>query len=293
MTCTTEPAGICLGCSLNCHDGHELKELYSKRKFQCDCGNGKFPSKCSLTPDKPTGNDRNQYNQNFKGLYCTCARPYPDPERTTPESMLQCIICEDWYHDNHLTSREYESKDDKTIDIPKDEDFEEVVCGGCMQQHEFLRLYEDLPIEVVKSEAPACVLEDLKQKQAGIIDAKKGMPAFMKDSWRKTLCGCSNCLTMYLSKGIEFLPDEEDTLKAYESKAQVKTADDAFSASSDAFEEKLSHSQKVEMAIGYRDMSTQLNEYLRGFAESKRVVTKDDISSFFEELSNKRQKVRK
>ena len=23
---------------------------------------------------------KNKYNQNFSGLYCTCHRPYPDPE---------------------------------------------------------------------------------------------------------------------------------------------------------------------------------------------------------------------
>lgn len=31
-TCTTtESAGVCLACSLTCHDGHDLYELYTKR----------------------------------------------------------------------------------------------------------------------------------------------------------------------------------------------------------------------------------------------------------------------
>lgn len=42
-------------------------------------------------------NIENKYNQNFYGVYCTCARPYPDPEGDE-DDMLQCIICEDWYH---------------------------------------------------------------------------------------------------------------------------------------------------------------------------------------------------
>lgn len=29
---------------------------------------------------KDATNAKNHYNQNFKGLYCTCHRPYPDPE---------------------------------------------------------------------------------------------------------------------------------------------------------------------------------------------------------------------
>lgn len=31
-------------CSYNCHEGHDLVELYTKRAFRCDCGNSKFPS---------------------------------------------------------------------------------------------------------------------------------------------------------------------------------------------------------------------------------------------------------
>lgn len=46
-----KPAGICLGCSLHCHDGHELHELYTKRNFRCECGNDKFGGvKCNLRP---------------------------------------------------------------------------------------------------------------------------------------------------------------------------------------------------------------------------------------------------
>ena len=30
--------------------------------------------------DKDEYNIENRYNQNFDGVYCTCSRPYPDPE---------------------------------------------------------------------------------------------------------------------------------------------------------------------------------------------------------------------
>lgn len=54
-TCTAggggEPAGVCLACSLHCHEGHDLYELYTKRHFCCDCGNQKFPQlNCTLAP---------------------------------------------------------------------------------------------------------------------------------------------------------------------------------------------------------------------------------------------------
>ena len=40
----------------------------------------------------------NQYNHNFHGVYCTCNKPYPDPEDLEPDEMIQCILCEDWFH---------------------------------------------------------------------------------------------------------------------------------------------------------------------------------------------------
>jgi E3 ubiquitin-protein ligase UBR7 len=92
-------AGICLACSLECHTGHEMVELYTKRNFKCDCGlSSKFTTvKCSFEQDwRKDANKLNEYNQNFSGLYCVCHRPYPDPEDTVSDEMIQCVCCEDW-----------------------------------------------------------------------------------------------------------------------------------------------------------------------------------------------------
>ncbi|KAL6441921.1 hypothetical protein ACFW04_002357 [Cataglyphis niger] len=99
-TCCSDKirAAVCLACSFHCHEGHELVELYTKRHFRCDCGNSKFDGKqCNLEKLKSAVNIENKYNQNFDGVYCTCARPYPDPEGDE-DDMFQCTICEDWYH---------------------------------------------------------------------------------------------------------------------------------------------------------------------------------------------------
>lgn len=101
----TDPSkagGVCLACCFHCHEGHDLIELYTKRNFRCDCGNAKFASKCTLCEHKDDTNELNNYNQNFSGSYCVCHRPYPDPEDPIPDEMIQCIICEDWYHSRHL-----------------------------------------------------------------------------------------------------------------------------------------------------------------------------------------------
>lgn len=51
---------------------------------------------CSQAKD--SDNPENSYNQNFDGVYCTCSRPYPDPENDVSDDMMQCVMCEDWYH---------------------------------------------------------------------------------------------------------------------------------------------------------------------------------------------------
>ncbi|XP_004584381.2 putative E3 ubiquitin-protein ligase UBR7 [Ochotona princeps] len=133
-TCTPEgeePAGICLACSYECHGSHKLFELYTKRNFRCDCGNSKFKNlECKLFPDKANVNSGNKYNDNFFGLYCTCKRPYPDPEDEIPDEMIQCVVCEDWFHGRHLGAIP-----------PESGDFQEMVCQACMERCSFLWAY--------------------------------------------------------------------------------------------------------------------------------------------------------
>lgn len=47
-TCLSNPeeevAAICYSCSLSCHSKCDLVELFARRNFKCDCGNGKFKS---------------------------------------------------------------------------------------------------------------------------------------------------------------------------------------------------------------------------------------------------------
>ncbi|XP_061729667.1 putative E3 ubiquitin-protein ligase UBR7 [Cydia pomonella] len=122
-------AGVCLACSLTCHENHDLVELYTKRNFCCDCGNPKFNHPCQYTENKTSLNDENIYNQNFSGLYCTCHRPYPDPDGVE-EEMIQCIVCEDWLHSSHLEAT-----------VPSPELYAEMICKACMDNNEFLHDY--------------------------------------------------------------------------------------------------------------------------------------------------------
>lgn len=138
----TKRAGVCLACSLHCHENHDLIELYTKRNFRCDCGNPKFGSQsCTFTPEKNDLNYDNRYNQNFSGVYCICHRPYPDPEATEEEEMIQCVVCEDWLHENHLEAT-----------VPNNDQYGEMVCKACMEDNDFLHDYSDIVINIVDKE---------------------------------------------------------------------------------------------------------------------------------------------
>lgn len=138
-------AGICLACSYQCHENHELIELYTKRNFRCDCPTERIGSnRCILNsslkqPEKL--NTENIYNQNFQGLYCICRRPYPDPERTTEEVMLQCVICEDWFHLQHLNASGNATKLADSCN--------EMVCESCMEKHPVLQGYSVLSLKAI------------------------------------------------------------------------------------------------------------------------------------------------
>ena len=45
LTClleTKKSAFLCLGCSIKCHDEHEIVPIGFKRSIRCDCGNNNF-----------------------------------------------------------------------------------------------------------------------------------------------------------------------------------------------------------------------------------------------------------
>lgn len=140
LTCAPEGnAGVCTACSLTCHDGHEIVELWTKRNFRCDCGNSKFGEFfCKLFPSKDVENAENSYNHNFKGVYCACNRLYPDPDVEEQVEMIQCCICEDWFHEEHIG---LESSDQ----IPRDDEgeplYEDFICKACSAVCSFLSTY--------------------------------------------------------------------------------------------------------------------------------------------------------
>uniref|UniRef100_A0A3Q0THH6 Putative E3 ubiquitin-protein ligase UBR7 n=1 Tax=Amphilophus citrinellus TaxID=61819 RepID=A0A3Q0THH6_AMPCI len=242
-TCTpsdAEPAGVCLACVNKCHDGHDIFELYTKRNFRCDCGNRKFGGfQCQLNPGKAEENLRNLYSHNFRGIYCTCGRPYPDADDQDDNEMIQCVVCEDWFHSRHLG-----------CPVAEPEELQEMVCEACMNKAPFLWTYaariavppvihvsdpeEEVQVdEAVNRSSPGKRTHEemtgrpakgttkiveckLKELQARGLERLRQGAVFWPYSWRAELCTCTSCKRAYVAAGVQFLLDQSDTILAYE-----------------------------------------------------------------------------
>ncbi|KAJ6611197.1 hypothetical protein B0H10DRAFT_2057382 [Mycena sp. CBHHK59/15] len=97
LTCP-EARGLCSACSIACHTDHNQIELFPKRNFRCDCPTFAIAHDCTLHTAKEPPNASNQYGQNFQAKFCRCGRPYD--AKTERETMIQCLSCEDWFHES-------------------------------------------------------------------------------------------------------------------------------------------------------------------------------------------------
>ncbi|CAK9798399.1 Putative E3 ubiquitin-protein ligase UBR7 [Anthophora quadrimaculata] len=290
-------AGVCLACSFHCHEGHELIELYTKRHFRCDCGNQKFGErKCNLDPSKDLINMENQYNHNFDGLYCTCKRPYPDPEDTVNDEMLQCVICEDWYHSKHLECEK---------EMPADGAYNEMICAECMRKNDFLWNYANKYTAFAggsqtssgdKEEGETIDVENQNQSK-GMCTMPRNNPkkkisprgsCFWTEGWRAALCTCEICKEVYREKNITFLLDPTDSVHAYEEAGKTNSRESQYEKGMKALA-SLGRVEQLTAIEEYNNMKERLKQYLQKFAENKKVVREEDIKEFFSEMESKKR----
>ncbi|KAG5652551.1 hypothetical protein H0H81_004612 [Sphagnurus paluster] len=103
LTCP-EARGLCSACSIACHTDHDQIELFPKRNFRCDCPTTSIDHACALHKTLEEANTSNVYGQNFQAKFCRCGRPYD--AKTESETMIQCLACEDWFHESCCNLRE-------------------------------------------------------------------------------------------------------------------------------------------------------------------------------------------
>ena len=152
-----------------------------------------------------------RYNQNFSGVYCTCGRPYPDPEDPVEDEMIQCVVCEDWYHGRHLGLGTAKAEEEEGKKLPQGADYAEMVCAGCASAHPWLEGYSDLDcrhkgkeedgeVDVEgKGKEDECPAERVKE------EGSAGRTFFFVSGWRERLCKCGKCGARYKEEEVEFL----------------------------------------------------------------------------------------
>ncbi|XP_061824888.1 putative E3 ubiquitin-protein ligase UBR7 [Nerophis lumbriciformis] len=325
-----EPAGICLACANKCHDGHDIFELYTKRNFRCDCGNNKFRDfQCQLIPAKDNENVKNLYSHNFSGCYCTCDRPYPDPDDQVNDDMIQCVVCEDWFHTRHLHCTMVEP-----------EELLEMVCEACMNKAPFLWTYaaqfavvsekdEEVDVEgeerlqhsgAITNEAPSTSLECKKQEGAETrsLPCKRSHDEMTDSSGKSktTACKLKDLQARNVERprrGAVFWPcswrSELCTCisckRAYVA-AQVHFLMDE-SDSVLAYENRgldepfgqhplmavtssMTRVQQLEFIYGYKELTAAITAFFHQCAAEKKVVTAEAVHQLFEELQARKRR---
>ncbi|EGF83126.1 hypothetical protein BATDEDRAFT_84659 [Batrachochytrium dendrobatidis JAM81] len=304
--------GVCYGCFVSCHTTHEVVELFQRRHFRCDCGTKCIKgTPCMLDPPglqqekSIQSNVENRYNRNFDGVFCVCLEPY-NPEVET-RTMFQCVICEDWFHDECVSK------------VPDEDAFEEFLCKACVVKHPFLQRYMHDPkmfcqVESDKTKTvddstptfnengkrklamPATqvdVLTDLSKVEEDVNVESDSIQncimlpiklecvpthLFALTNWHERLCHCTDCMDMYEREQLSFL---FETLEEF----TTEKDSDAGRSLLDVGMERLGQIDCVKAINGvhiYNKFKDNLMAYLREFGERGQVVTKKDVEIFFQ-----------
>ncbi|CAF4104699.1 unnamed protein product [Rotaria magnacalcarata] len=254
ITCNSNGhvTGICAACAYHCHANHEMNELYTKRCFRCDCGYSKLIHQpCKLYPVRTILFD------NFRGLYCSCKRPYPDKEAATnDDEMRQYIICADWFHGQHLG-----------VPLPMDDNQMDIICQACVSKYSFLANYDDSHSVIqtalvdnnaaVASNNQPCLLSN------NTVNNSEVRTIFLRDGWRKRFCRCAQCCKLYDDFNLTPIFDDEDAIEEYQKQALAKSENlDADNIIADSLE-NLGYARKLEVLSGIPEFKKSLGDFLR------------------------------
>ncbi|KAJ3025582.1 UNVERIFIED_CONTAM: hypothetical protein HDU68_006984 [Siphonaria sp. JEL0065] len=145
LTCSDKslgvPIGVCYACFVQCHTTHDVVELFDRRDFVCDCGTQRTEAsgvKCCLqTKSVGAENVTNKYDHCFGNIFCYCKKKYEYEKERENSFMLQCLFCQDWFHDACI------------INCPDEDSFDEFACRDCVAAHPFLAVYEKVSENMV------------------------------------------------------------------------------------------------------------------------------------------------
>lgn len=261
----------------------------------------------------------NIYNQNFQGLFCSCSKEY-DPD--SPAVMLQCILgleCdEDWYHDycimgkkNKEVIRRKSEEDQEVLEeapdgFPDLESFDSFICWKCISKYAYYfdkllshevaeklftqKLFHGDPnINVQKD-----IKDNSKKRDFNEMDNSqtcKYYSLFLKKDYSKTLKSLKESikdkdekLYIFLDRIVPFLIDDDPIYEPCEEEEE-KNEIDIFQLTKDFLQASQNRDQVAKNIVAFHNLKSKLNNFLKSFADTGKVVKEDDIRSFFEQSS--------
>lgn len=256
--------GYCYACSVECHGDHwGVFEIGPRRDFDCECASTNYCRLLSQEMSLATIEFQSVRSaHNFEGLFCKCRQLIIEEDQEddvqdvvlVPRSeMFQCLVCEDWFHENCLA-----------ISAPVDSTFD-FICPGCAGL-------------VGGSSLGSCSHISLD------FPFEDKIPLYMEPGWQSMVCKCSQCLG-YFSKHsltnfiLEPLPDlwaPEPDLTASRSLYELGLEAALTRLPPDKFDRAL-------QAIG--KLKGVLSQKLKDLREQgAKIVTVEDIESCLEEV---------
>lgn len=341
------PVGVCYGCYLECHLGHDLVvELFTRRKFRCDCPSlSSTICECRLWSGEevaPQSNVLNKYNHNFDDIFCWCKKGYSADSNAI---LIHCLLCEDWFHPECI-------KQDTRFQHSLDDDENVFVCHPCLTKTPRLLNYKNLLVASLPGSTPSNapnpssdtpssqpLTSDLKLEQDAAPQAISSNPAptcslpkngpqidthaLFQVGWTAHLCRCEECKAALETSDLGFLLEDLDLKPSHDESSLVdiesngpegseseqltlaeavrrsetkKRKRDASSASFDpltagleAFSAIPHHEAKSNILHAYDAFAKQLEVFFKQAADAGKVLTTQDIHSFFDELKRKKR----
>lgn len=318
LTCTPKDGGqrggVCYGCSITCHGDHELVELFNRRAFRCDCGSDRLSGQpCRIRKDTVPLNADNKYNQNYDNIFCMCKTIYDAANEA--DTMFQCLLCEDWYHDRCIKTKSL---------VPPEDDFEDYVCRSCVGQHPWLLRYLSDPrfactpkrqqeeqkstdglesdVKIKHGLCEAAEEDEKPNKKLKLADdeaktdqdkstdrcAWEDLPdpkvasqdLFLLEHFRDRICKCKACRER-MSSCLPIMVEEE----VYDPPTDSDDNESSFDAGTRAMESTLQsmpREKAIEGILAYNKLKDHIASCLKPLAESGEIITKEHVATFFE-----------
>ena len=188
-----------------------------------------------------------------------------DDEETFKITMIQCELCEDWYHTSCLS---------KISDIPDDSLFDQYFCMLCIEDSEFLKLNSHLmSFDGHKThENFNLCFGTKKETKLGI--SKVGL--FTNNIWKDAVCKCDICIENLKKDPMHILLLEDcpnwKPLEEFTQQDSNKDENDW-----EVLTESLNKIDRVAAINGINACNAfkdSIKHFLKPFASNNKVVTK-------------------